>query len=81
MFNDFFILIGGAFLSIINFFRTLPLSGEPEESVKNEELDLKIFEKLNLDSGEIIIEGTINVLEYEEDSVQTKEGFFSRIFG
>jgi len=47
-------------------------------TVRGEELHL---EKLNLDSGEIIIEGTINVLEYEEDSVQTKEGFFSRIFG
>ena len=37
------------------------------------------MEKLSLESGEVIVEGTIDSLEYEPDDVPTG-GFFSRIF-
>lgn len=40
--------------------------------------DLRI-EKLSLDSGDVIIEGVVDRLEYE-DEVKTSEGFFSRLF-
>jgi len=41
--------------------------------------DLRI-EKLSLDTGEVIIEGTIDKLEYESDSEDSGEGFFARLF-
>jgi len=37
------------------------------------------MEKLSLESGEVIVEGTIDSLEYESGNTQTG-GFFSRIF-
>ena len=45
-------------------------------AVKGHELRL---EKLSLDSGEVVIEGTIDSVEYEDD-VRVSEGFFSRLF-
>ena len=47
-------------------------------SVNGSELHL---EKLNLDSGEVVIEGTVNSLEYEDDGHAETGGFFSRLFG
>lgn len=44
--------------------------------VKGQELHL---EKLSLDTGEIIVEGMIDGLTYE-DSGKQAEGFFSRLF-
>lgn len=38
------------------------------------------IEKLSLDSGEMVIEGVIDRLEYEAE-VRSGGGFFSRIFG
>ena len=38
------------------------------------------IEKLSLDSGEVIIEGTIDALEYEDDARAPEGGFFSRLF-
>ncbi len=40
--------------------------------------DLRI-EKLSLDSGDIVLEGTIDRLEYEDD-VKVTGGLFSRLF-
>ncbi|MGE4485535.1 MAG: sporulation protein YabP [Oscillospiraceae bacterium] len=37
------------------------------------------MEKLSLDSGEIIIEGNISALEYEEEA-RSGDGFFARLF-
>ena len=37
------------------------------------------MEKLSLDSGEVIVEGTIDSLEYESAAAPTG-GFFSRLF-
>ena len=45
--------------------------------VRGEDLHL---EKLSLDSGEVIIEGNIVSLEYEDDGYRHSEGFFSRLF-
>ena len=45
MFTNFFIMIGGAFLSLINFFKNMSL---PEQS-KDNQIDLSIFSKLNLE--------------------------------
>ena len=44
--------------------------------VKGEGLHL---EKLSLDNGEVIIEGTIDGMDYEDDG-KPSEGFFSRFF-
>ena len=38
------------------------------------------LEKLSLDSGEVVVEGTIDALEYEDD-IRPSGGFFSRLFG
>ncbi len=40
--------------------------------------DLRI-EKLSLDSGDVVLEGTIEKLEYEDD-VKVTGGLFSRLF-
>ena len=40
--------------------------------------DLRI-EKLSLDSGDVVLEGTIDRLEYEDD-VKVTGGLFSRLF-
>ncbi len=47
--------------------------------IKGKELHVN---KLNLDSGELQIDGNINSLEYEEDSAlsKNKPSFISRIF-
>jgi sporulation protein YabP len=37
------------------------------------------IEKLSLDTGDVIVEGTIDRLEYE-DEVRESGGFFSRLF-
>ena len=44
--------------------------------IKGHDLQL---EKLSLDSGEIIIEGNVDCIEYEDD-IRPSEGFFSRLF-
>lgn len=49
MFTNFFILIGGAALSVINFFKNLSFEKSSEESSKKDDFDVKIFEKLDLD--------------------------------
>ncbi len=49
MFNDFFIRIGGAALGAVNFFRNLSFEKDSEEGGKNDDFDMKIFEKLELD--------------------------------
>ena len=49
MFNNFFIFLGGAVLSIVNFIRNPQIRQESGEHPKSDDLDLKIFEKLNLD--------------------------------
>lgn len=49
MFTNFFILIGGAALSVINFFKNLSFEKSSEESSKKDDIDVKIFEKLDLD--------------------------------
>ena len=41
--------------------------------------DLRI-EKLSLDTGDVMIEGMIDKLEYESDVGDTGEGFFARLF-
>ncbi len=46
-------------------------------AVRGSELRL---EKLSLDSGEVVIEGTIDSLEYEDDAHHSEGGFFSRLF-
>ena len=38
------------------------------------------IEKLSLDSGDVVVEGLINKLEYEDQSLPT-QGFFARLFG
>ncbi len=38
------------------------------------------LEKLSLDSGEVVVEGTIDALEYEDD-VRPSGGLLSRLFG
>ena len=45
--------------------------------VRGSELRL---EKLSLDSGEVIIEGRVDALDYD-DSAAPRAGFFARIFG
>ena len=37
-------------------------------------------ERLQLEAGELIVEGEVGCLEYD-DSVQPRGGFFSRLFG
>ena len=37
-------------------------------------------ERLQLEAGELIVEGDVGCLEYD-DSVQPRGGFFSRLFG
>ena len=49
MFTNFFILIGGAALSVLNFFKNLSFEKSSEESSKKDDFDVKIFEKLDLD--------------------------------
>ena len=41
--------------------------------------DLRI-EKLSLDSGDVILEGEIDKLEYEDTIKQSGGGFFARLF-
>jgi hypothetical protein len=41
--------------------------------------DLRI-EKLSLDSGDVVLEGTIEKLEYEDDVKTAGGGLFSRLF-
>ena len=48
MFNNFFILIGGIFLSLIEFFKNLSLPDHSKKS-KSGQIDLSIFEKLNFE--------------------------------
>lgn len=45
--------------------------------VRGSELHL---EKLSLDSGEVAVEGTIDSMEYEEDTKAPEGGFLSRLF-
>ena len=54
------------------------IAGTPKGTllIKGHEMQM---EKLSLDSGEIVVEGTIDSLEYEDD-VRPSEGFFSRLF-
>jgi len=49
MFNNFFILIGGAFLSLINFFESLSIQKEDDEKAKSNQIDPNILSKLNLE--------------------------------
>jgi flagellar protein FlaJ len=49
MFNNFFILIGGTVLSLINFFENLSLPREKTEKPKNNHMNSAILSKLNLD--------------------------------
>lgn len=37
------------------------------------------MEKLTLDSGEIMVEGTVDSMEYENEE-SSREGFFTRLF-
>lgn len=39
------------------------------------------LEKLSLESGEVVVEGVIDALEYEEERTPAGGGFFSRLFG
>ena len=48
MFNNFFILIGGIFLSLIEFVKNLSLPDHSKKS-KSGQIDLSIFEKLNFE--------------------------------
>ncbi len=38
------------------------------------------IEKLSLDSGDVVLEGTIDKLEYEDDVKASGGGLFSRLF-
>ena len=38
------------------------------------------IEKLSLDTGEVIIEGLIDKLEYEDDALESGGGLFSKLF-
>ena len=49
MFNDFFILIGGTFLSLIHFFENLSFQKEHDEKAKSNHIDSNILSKLNLE--------------------------------
>ncbi len=49
MFNNFFILIGGCILSLINFFRNLSFTHEKDQKQHSKKIDSVIFVKLNLD--------------------------------
>ena len=45
-----------------------------------EKLSISGVERLQLVAGELIVEGEVGCLEYD-DSVQPRGGFFSRLFG
>ena len=47
MFNNFFILIGGIFLSIINLFKNISFKNINFERSKNNDINSSIFSKLN----------------------------------
>lgn len=50
MFENFFIIIGGLILGIVNFFKNLSIENIRNEEDESDDIDLKIFSKLNLNT-------------------------------
>ena len=48
MFNNFFIMIGGSVLSVVNFFKNISFKNIKTDKLKSDDIDSSIFEKLDL---------------------------------